>query len=1117
MTIPPGKSRWSSVDEVVEAFESVVARGDRVEIADFAPPPDHPERLAILCELVRVDLEHRWERGQPRPLEDYRARFPVLFQDSKHLHAMVYEEYRLRLQAGETPTATEYRQRFGIAVDDWPAPPSPSGPPRKSSGPVPVPMPVPASESELCADEEAEMALAASAYRAYRSHGSGGPEELNALLGSYGIPAAHGALLRSLDRTDPHAAERLVEALAGLPCAGASFLGFRLCGELGRGAFGRVFLARQGDLSDRLVALKVSADVAGESHALARLQHTNIVPIYSVHRRGPLQAVCMPYLGATTLADTLASLKSLAAPPRSGEDLVSSGRSRKVAATTAARGTSGMPAPVVEGEGDGSEADACAEPSAAIGSVSDAATSPQVERLRTLRYVPAVLWLGARVADGLAHAHERGILHRDLKPANILFADDGEPILLDFNLAVDTRAGAAVALVGGTLPYMAPEHLRAFLKHEAAVDARSDIYALGVILYELLTGTHPFPIRNGAVDAIMPEMLADRLGPVPDVRRANPAVSPAVASIVRHCLEPDPQRRYTTARQLHEDLERQLGDQPLQYAREPSLRERLGKWARRHPRLTSSTMVGLIATTLFLGGGSALVVRHWQYQRAAAAASYRSFGDERRQAAALLTVPFVDPTPAEEGLGLCQDAAERYGVLGDRYWLDRPLAAFLPQADRIRLREDFGDLLILWAQALTRRAATRDGHARSDDLEAAALRLEQAEGCYGAGAGPRALLLARADLAALDGRGDAEVRRLRAAAAAVPLRTDRERLLVNPERVDPELRARLLADMETLSQSRPQDFATWIALGNWNVRLGRSEDALTAYNVAVALAPRMYWTRYNRGLYLLEIEDFSRARDDFDQVVDQRPDLPSPWLNRALARLGMGDAQGAIDDLTRCLALKGAPARTWFVRAQARQRLGDREGARRDREQGLKQPPRDPASFVARGLARLPGDAQGALADFDAALALAPRYRHALQDKASVLSENLNQPEPALNVLDTALTLYPDFVPALAGRGVLRARLGRRDAALHDARAALGLDHGATTVYQAACVYALTSKQEPADRPEALRLLAEAVRKEGAWLAVARRDPDLEPIRGHPGFRDLLQALEVVLGAGKTR
>ena len=94
--------------------------------------------------------------------------------------------------------------------------------------------------------------------------------------------------------------ERLQRAIDLLPVVGQMFAGFELVAVLGRGTFGRVYLARQGELSDRFVALKISTNLTGESRTLARLQHTNIVPIYSVHRVDSFQAVCMPYFGATT-------------------------------------------------------------------------------------------------------------------------------------------------------------------------------------------------------------------------------------------------------------------------------------------------------------------------------------------------------------------------------------------------------------------------------------------------------------------------------------------------------------------------------------------------------------------------------------------------------------------------------------------------------------------------------------------------------------------------------------------------------------------------------------------------------------------------------------------------
>ena len=961
------------------------------------------------------------------------------------------------------------------------------------------------------------MARATSVYRAYRRQGNGGLAELDLLLESSSVPLEHAELLRELDRTDPHAAERLSEAVGRMPKVGGHFLGFQLCGELGRGAFGRVYLARQGDLAHRLVALKVSSDVAAETHALAQLQHTNVVPIYSVHRRGPLQAVCMPYLGSTTLADTLAVLKSQPVMPRSGEALLNTlDRLKEFGSTKRSSGDVRTPEmrPGAE-ETLGADVECLQAPD--VYPVPDAAPCAQAVRLRGMNYVSAVLWLVARVADGLAHAHERGILHRDLKPANILFADDGEPLLLDFNLATDTkiRFHASAALVGGTLPYMAPEHIEAFRENVPTADARSDVYALGVILYELLAGVHPFPVRRGAIDDVLPAMIVDRAGPPPDVRLANPLASPSVGAIVRHCLEPNPDRRYQTARELGEDLHRQLADMPLKHAFEPSPRERIGKWVRRHPSWTSSTTVGFVSGLLLLSMAGAFVARYQRFQRTEAAESFRRLADERQEAIALLADLDAGPDAIREGMEVCRKAADRYHVLDDRFWLARPLAASLPQADRERLREGLGELLIWWGRALGSRAGTSGGQSTQEALRAAADRLARAEICYGPENVPRALLLANADLGRRSGRGDEEVRKLLAKAETIPLRTPRERLLAFADRVEPGDRRRLSAFLNTVETNGLQgmDYVNWIILGNWSTKLGRFDDAVRSYDVAVSLAPRLFWPRFTRGLLYLEMKEYSQAIEDLDAVIALRSAWAPAYLNRALAKLGHDDAQGAVDDLTQCLGMKRPPTKAWFLRARARQRLGDQEGARRDREEGLQHEPEDEEGFVARGLARLPGDPHTALKDFEAALSLNPRYIHALQDKASVLSENLGRDGDAVKVLDEAIEHHPESAPALAGRGVLLARLGRRHDAHRDARAALLIDDRPLFLYQAACVFALTAKQNPADRPEAIRLLAEAVHKDGTWLEVIPKDHDLDPIRDIPEFRELLKAFNVVRSA----
>src|SRR5262249_62422268 len=110
----------------------------------------------------------------------------------------------------------------------------------------------------------------------------------------------------------------------------------------------------------------------------------------------------------------------------------------------------------------------------------------------------------------------------------------------------------------------------------------------------------PFPLPNDPVHRLLGQMIAARHRPLPDIRRLNAAVTPATVSILQRCLAADPGQRYTSARQLQEDLDRQRSHLPLKHAPEPSLRERARKWMRRHPRLSSVYAVGAVALVVIV-------------------------------------------------------------------------------------------------------------------------------------------------------------------------------------------------------------------------------------------------------------------------------------------------------------------------------------------------------------------------------------------------------------------------------------------------------------------------------------------------------------------------------------
>ena len=1072
-------------DAFISAYEEGRRRTGSARICDHLPSAQHPHRVAVLAELIRVELEFEWEAGRRPELADYLGEYPELPHDAEALGGVAFEEYRQRVASGDELSASAFAARYGVDAGEWDevAPPEPDPMLRTAVTPAGG-----MSESVLQAALE---------YRDFRGD-RGSADTPFATEDSFRLTPAAEVFAR-LHAADPDAAGRLSEAVLSFPEVGTAFLGFHLVGELGRGAFGRVYLARQNSLAGRLVALKVTADLSDEAQTLAQLQHTNIVPIYSTHRIGNLQAVCMPYFGATTLSDVLQQISESGCVPNSGLHLVSTLNNRKsrTQIDSQSRGPGRLPA---------------LEPLRAVRTPNAAGTHEILAKLTKLSYVDAALWLVGRLADGLAHAHGRGIIHRDLKPANVLITDEGQPMLLDFNLSETSAPGAApMARIGGTLPYMAPEHLLAFRDGHGTVDARSDIYSLGLILFELLAGRPAFPIAKGSFKSVLDDMIVRRAALCPRVRAANASVSPAVEAIIRKCVHPDPARRYRSADDLRDDIERQLAHRPLAHAGNPSLRERTQKWARRHPQLSSFSAVGGLAATLLIAAGATLYGWRENVRSLEAGHGLVAFRDDMDDLRVRLHRTDLDRAGLDGNLRQCESTAGRYGLLTDPDWAERPSVRYLPEAERGRLREDLGELLYLYARATGEKAKHETDGAEKRRLATEALSISRRAEVEAGPSLTRSTALQQGRLYTLLG-SPADAEPLLRKARETSVETARDCYLAGQELAAEGDYPRALALLDCSTRLDPESFPAWFVRGNCYQVLAQNDRAAECYSVCIALRKSHAQAWHNRGLVRLSQNKLPDALADFDEALRLEPDSADGYQDRGLARQRAGDLPGARADLDRSLELGNGRTRIDFARALVREQSGDLAGAKLDRAEGLKKQPDDELSWLSRAEARIPTDPTGAESDVEEALKLNPVSRPGLQLKAYLLME-AGKRDAAAELLDKAVGRYPEHVPFRAGRGVLHARMGKRDLAIRDAKESLLQDTSPSNFYQVAGIYALTSNTAPDDRRESLHLLRTALNA-GFGFEYLDGDPDLEPIRKSAEFRELVAAART---ASKTR
>lgn len=319
---------------------------------------------------------------------------------------------------------------------------------------------------------------------------------------------------------------------------GERVAGYRIIAVLGAGAFATVYLAEQEALG-KLVALKVFREIrqprlvepdeqgnrvrtaSNEACRMAEIEHDSIVAVFAEEKlpeRG-LRLISMQYVWGTTLKVVIARTAAVPASKRRGENLL---------------------------------------PALSDGSAPSLTLTPAMQQKReqfaALSYHDAVFNIAIQLSSALAVAHAKGILHLDIKPANILINQAGRPLLADFNLAIDAALLQHAQGIGGTLLYMAPEHLDAFNRHNPtpphAINELSDCYSLALVIFELAACRYPFDkrlVEKKSHSEAAAAAAAERRQGAPSLATFDPELSRSLDLVLQRALAPLPEKRFESA------------------------------------------------------------------------------------------------------------------------------------------------------------------------------------------------------------------------------------------------------------------------------------------------------------------------------------------------------------------------------------------------------------------------------------------------------------------------------------------------------------------------------------------------------------------------------------------